>query len=374
MISSREACIIFNMISGIGFVKFNALSNFFGSPEAALQASVEELMMVHGVGEQLSRRIFAWPEQVDWRAETGRAEQGGVKIITLFDEHYPAVLRELPDPPLCLYVAGKLPNFDRMDTIGVVGSRRASSYGRRMARLLSTQAVAAGWGTVSGLAYGIDYEAHDATVKSGGITVAVLGGGLGNIQPQDHVPLARSIIQSGGAVITEFPMMFPVSRTSFPRRNRIIAGLSRGVIVVEAGVDSGAMITANLANDYGKTVFAVPGAVENPQSAGCHFLIKHGEARLTESFQDVMEEFNPALEQDTFNFSESKEAYKAVSQVKLDAAEQKIVDFLHEKGESSYDELALAIEFDSGILAGKLIGLEMKMLVRQNPGRRYSLR
>lgn len=374
MISERDACIIFNMISGVGFVKFNALSTHFGSPSAALEASASELCMVRGVGEQLSQRIFAWRESVDLSAELKIAQLGGVEIITLYDENYPTVLRELPDPPICLYVMGRLPDFDAQDMIAIVGSRRASSYGRRVARDLAEQAVFANWGVVSGLAYGIDFEGHDATVRANGLTVAVLGGGLARIHPQEHVPLAREIVRCGGAVVSEFPMNFPVSRTSFPRRNRIIAGLSRGIIVVEAGVDSGAMLTANLGLDYGKAIFAVPGAVGNPQAAGCHFLIKRGEAKLIESFGDVLEEFNPEFEQASFEFADDKAEYQATSQIKLSPEEQSIVDFLREHGESSYDAIALALDFPPGRLSSKLAVLEMKLIVLQNPGRRYILR
>ena len=166
--TDRESCIILNMISGIGFVKYNALCGHFGSPSAALNAPAEKLAQVRGIGVQLSERLSTWRESCDLAGELSRAERGGVRIITLVDDDYPAVLRHLPDPPLVLYVKGDLPDFDRENFIGVVGSRRASHYGRLMSRRLSEEASSFGWGTVSGLAYGIDFESHDATVKSGG--------------------------------------------------------------------------------------------------------------------------------------------------------------------------------------------------------------
>lgn len=164
--NDREGCIVLNMLSGIGFVKYRALCESFGSPSAVLNAPVDALMRVRGIGVQLAERINAWRDTVDLAGELSRAERGGVSVITILDDAYPGVLRHLPDPPLVLYVRGVLPDFDGMNFIGVVGSRRASHYGRHMSRKLSEEAVNAGWGTVSGLAYGIDYESHDATVKS----------------------------------------------------------------------------------------------------------------------------------------------------------------------------------------------------------------
>ena len=251
----------------------------------------------------------------------------------------------------------RLPDFDAQDFIAVVGSRRASNYGCRAARNLTEQAVAAGWGTVSGLAFGIDFCAHDATVKSGGVTVAVLGGGLGRIHPQEHVPLARSIIASGGAVVSEYPMLFPVSRTSFPRRNRIIAALARGVLVAEAAKKSGGIITANLANDYGKTVFAIPGNIDNPMAEGCNDLIKNGAAKLTSSFQDVIEEFNPGAAPDLFSLAEPRAEYSAEESAGFNANELKIIAMLREKGESSFDDLAVNSDFQPGQLSGLLAAL-----------------
>ncbi len=372
--TGRDCCILFNMISGVGFVKFNALSRYFDDPADALNASVSELMQVRGIGEILAREIAGWRDKYDLDAEKERAAAGGAAVITLADADYPAVLRQIPDPPLCLYAAGTLPDFDAKDFIAVVGSRRASNYGCRVARSLTEQAVASGWGTVSGLAFGIDFCAHDATVKSGGVTVAVLGGGLGRIHPQEHVPLAKSIIASGGAVVSEYPMLFPVSRNSFPRRNRIIAALSRGVLVAEAAKKSGGIITANLAIDYGKAVFAVPGNIDNPMAEGCNELLKNGAAKLTTSFRDVIEEFDPGAAPDLFSLAEPHSEYQAESGGNFSENELKIIAMLREKGESSFDDLAIASDFQPGQLSGLLAALEMKFAILQLPGRRYMLR
>ncbi len=373
MISNRESCIIFNMISGVGFVKFNALLEHFGEIGLALEASISELQQIRGIGSQLAQRIFNWRDEIDLEEELTRVNQGGAQLLTYFDPEYPNILRQIPDPPLCLYVVGKLPDFDTKNMIAIVGSRRATNYGRKMARILAEQAVASNWGVVSGLAYGIDFEAHDATVKSNGITVAVLGGGLARIHPQDHIPLARQIINSNGAVISEYPMNFPVSRTSFPRRNRIIAGLSLGTVLVESQLNAGGMLTANLAIDYNRTVFAVPGSLDNPLSSGCHSLIKRGEAKLVESFKDVLDEFGGELQQGTLNLSEPTTSYQGTTPT-LNTIEQQIVDFLAANGETSYDSLVLSLNINSSTLSSKLAELEMRMIILRNPGRRYILR
>ncbi|MDD3119645.1 MAG: DNA-processing protein DprA, partial [Victivallales bacterium] len=261
----------------------------------------------------------------------------------------------------------------------VVGSRRAAIYGRRMARFLATSAAYAGWKVISGLAYGIDAEAHQATLDGGGVTVAVLGGGLARIHPQDHVPLARAICDHGGALVSEYPMTFPVSRQSFPRRNRIISGLSQAVVVVEAGLNSGAMLTANIALEQGRTVFAVPGQADNPQAHGCHHLIRNG-ARLTESFDDVLEEFEflPGMARvreagsDAYDVREDGEQIKSIPFEGLDDGEQMIVRSL-EHGEKSLDQLSDSTGLQPGRLLALMIKLEFRKLVKQLPGRLFRL-
>jgi len=373
--TGRESCIVFNLLSGVGFAKFNAMSSHFGSPGGALEASMSELLQIKGIGEQLSRSIANWRDEVDLERELELAERANARILTLLDDDFPPVLRQLPDPPLCVYATGVLPDFDRNDFVGIVGSRRASHYGRRMAAKLSEEAVLANWGTVSGLALGIDREVHLSTVNARGVTVAVLGGGLGRVHPREHEPLAARIAEEGGAVISEFPMTFPVNRRSFPRRNRLIAGLGRGVIVVEAGLKSGALITADYAASYRKHLFAVPANADNPMVSGCNRLIKEGKAMLVENFADVERAFYPEGSPREDLFAEIREApadYFAEPPT-TSTPEQRILNYLRDNGESSFDQLASGLDVPSGELAGIMIKMELRQLVRQLPGKRFIL-
>ena len=261
--TNQEAYIILNMVSGVGTARFKTLVENFGEPRKIFAQSSGGISRIKGISEALANKIIYWEQDIDLHAELEFAKAGGAQIITLDDDEYPEILKGIYDPPLCLYVRGKLPDFS-YNSLAIVGSRRATIYGRKMARHLAEAAILADWKVISGLAFGIDAIAHQAALEAGGITVAVLGGGLSRIHPQEHVPLAREIIESGGALISEFPMKFPVNRQSFPRRNRIVSGLSQAVLVVEAGIKSGALITANLGMDQGKDIFAIPGHVDNP--------------------------------------------------------------------------------------------------------------
>ena len=254
------------MVSGVGPARLAALTAACGSPSAVLERSAAELHSIPGIGEALAAKIASWREHIDLAAELDLAERGGVRILVQADPEYPSILKEIHDAPICLYVRGTLPDLDSA-SIAIVGSRRMTAYGRTMAKHLSESAVYAGWTVVSGLAYGIDAIAHQAALDAGGKTIAVLGGGLARVQPQDHLPLAREIAQSG-AVVSEYPMEFPPNRRSFPMRNRIISGLSRATLVVEAGIGSGALITAAAAIEQGRSVFSVPGGSDKiPQAA-----------------------------------------------------------------------------------------------------------
>lgn len=371
--TDREACLIFNMISGIGYAKFKALCAAFDTPSEALAQSEQALLRVPGIGPQLAERVANWKRDVDFDGEMRMAERGGVRVLSLFDEAYPAILRELHDPPLVLYVRGVLPEFGQGNALGVVGSRRMSRYGEEMTAMLTAEAVDAGFSIISGLALGVDTVAHRTAVDKQGITVAVLGGGLARLHPQENLPLARAIIETGGAVITEFPMKFPVSRTSFPRRNRIVARLSDGVLVTEAGLDSGALITANLAVEYHGNVMAVPGRVDNPQARGCNKLIKNGHAALVEEIGDVVALMRGDLFSLTGEMDVPEVEYVPGSTADLPEEENRILVLLRER-ELSFDDLCSATGQNAAELTTSLMVLEMKMLIRHDARQNYSLR
>ncbi len=368
--TDREAAVVLNLISGIGFVKFTALRNYFGSAAAAANRSFAEYCEVPGIGEMLAGKLADcnWQESFDLEADL--ADRAGVRLVTYFDENYPECLRQLFDPPLVLYVRGTLGEFPDA-AVAVVGTRKTTGYGRRMAQAISTDAVNAGFTVVSGLAYGVDTVAHQAAVDAGGRTVAVLAGGLLHVHPQENLPLANAIIAHGGALISEFPMDFPVSRTGFPRRNRIVAGLARATIVVEAGLQSGALITANLALENGREVFAVPGQADNPQAAGCHQLIKNG-AALIERFDDVLENFGfgflPGLAPGEADGDAPD--YDASSFADLPANQRRLMELL-DGGDASLEEIQMALDGDIATLLGDLMQLEMKFLVERGADLRY---
>lgn len=374
--TDREAYIILNIISGIGPARVKSLCGHFGSVSNALQASPQELKSVQGIGNTLAEAISCWKDNSNHEAEMELAEKAGAEIITLSDDGYPSALKEVHDAPLCLYVRGQMPS-DSDCLLGVVGSRRITNYGRSMSEHLSRAAAYAGWTVVSGLAYGTDAVAHKAVVEAGGRTIAVLGGGLARIFPQDHVPLAKSIIDGGGAVISEFPMEFAPNRRSFPMRNRIISGLSKGVIVIEAGTTSGALITAKFALDQGRLVFAVPGQADNPQARGCNSLIKQG-AKLTESFDDIMEEFEFLHELPLKSNYKVVDEYAVTNEnyepdLKVPEDEGRIIALL-KKGDASADSLVAETGMGAGKLLSLLMKMEMKKLISQLPGKRFSLR
>ena len=375
--NNREAYIVLNMISGVGTARFKALVEKFQEPCKIFEQSIESISQIRGISAVLAEKILYWEKDIDLNAELDFAEKSGTQIVTMADAEYPEILKGIYDPPLCLYVRGKLPDFS-YNSLAVVGSRRATIYGRKMAKHLSEEAVLAGWKVISGLAFGIDAIAHQATVDGGGITVAVLGGGLSRIHPQEHVQLARDIIETGGALISEFPMRFPVSRQSFPRRNRIVSGLSQAVLIIEAGLKSGALITANLAMEQGKDLFAVPGHVDNPQAKGCHKLIKQG-AKLIEDFNDILDDYDflPGFSRMEESCEEaSSKAVKTIEDSKpanMSDNEYQIIQLL--AGEAkSFDHIADATNIPVPSLNGLLTKMAMKMMLVQHPGKIYSLR
>lgn len=367
--TDREVCIGCNLISGIGSVRFAKLCEAVDSPAQIPELDRSDLMQIPGFGAMLAEKVVGF----DWDAEVGRelavAERGGVRILTRFDEGYPDILRHIYDPPLALYVRGNLPEFPD-NAIAIVGSRRVSRYGEEMTAMLSREAAAAGFTVVSGLALGVDSIAHKTVVEASGITVGVIGAGLLHMHPKENIPLARDIVQNGGAVISEFPFDMPVSRQNFPRRNRIVAGLCRGVIVVEAGVDSGALITARLALESGRDVFAVPGRVDNPQARGCHKLIKEG-ASLIENIDDVLAAWNCGmLPGFAANADESHGEYAEFSDLSENEA---AVCRLLKDGEASFDMIYAALNIDAGMLSSILMKLELKLLISLDSSSFYRL-
>src|SRR5882762_6980675 len=285
--NATEACIALNMLPTVGPVRLRKLLEVFREPQQVLVAKRSELRKVEGIGNEVADQISTWESTVDLAAELERVRDFGATVITQESPSYPRPLREIHAPRIVLYVWGELQERDH-HAIGVIGARRTTHYGMESAKKLAYQLAYAGLTVVSGLARGIDTAAHQGALAAKGRTVAVIGSGLAKLYPPENTGLAEKIAASG-AVISEFPMTFPPSPQTFPYRNRIVAGWGSGVLVVEAGLTSGALITANQALDHGRLVYAVPGQIDRPTSAGSNRLIQQG-AKLITSAGDILDD------------------------------------------------------------------------------------
>jgi DNA processing protein len=361
---NREAFIALNMIEGVGPIRARLLLEHFGEASRILAASRSELLRVHNIGDETAGAIANWEKTVDLAGELKRVADFGCQVITQLDVTYPKFLREIYDPPLVLYVKGTLTEKDN-NSVAMVGSRLTTNYGQEVARKLSYQLAYLGVTVVSGGARGIDTAAHQGALSAKGRTIAVFGTGINLVAPPENADLFQRIIGQG-AVITQFPFNRPADKQSFPIRNRIVAGMTLGTVVVEANLTSGALITANFATDYGRQVFAVPGRIDSPRSKGCHDLIKKG-AKLCEGAEDILSEFE-------YLFPATNRAASAGSgtlpAMELSTNEQKIFDTLtHE--EQSIDEIIRASGLPSSAVSVALLGLEMKHVIKQLPGKLF---
>lgn len=357
---SREALVALNLLPDIGPVRIRNLLSRFGSAQAVLAATQADLSQVDKVGFKAANNIIRWRDLIDLDGELRRIDQFGANIVTTDDSEYPALLRQIYDPPPVLYVRGTLRPEDAY-AIAMVGTRQSTLYGRQTAERLARQLAASGVTVVSGGARGIDSASHEGALQSGGRTIAVLGTGLDIVYPAENVKLYQRIAEQG-AVITQFPFGRKGDKQSFPIRNRIVAGMTQGTVVVEANRASGALITANFAAEYGRTVYAVPGRVDSPRSAGCHDLIKDG-AQLCESAEDVLAEFAHLQAIDP---EESE-----LSLPTLSHPEQQIFNVLTLE-EMQQDEIIRRSELPAAQVSVALLQLEMKKLIQQHPGRLFT--
>ena len=363
------------LTADVGPIRLRNLIAHFGSAEAVLGASIRELERVEGIGPRIAESIFQsrGDDSVDHEIE--RAAADGLRIICMEDTDYPQPLRNIPDPPICLYIRGRIESTDAV-AVAVVGTRRCSHYGREQAVRFGEMLGGAGFTVLSGLARGIDGEAHHGALQAGGRTMAVLGNGLPTIYPREHASLAERIA-TAGAVLSEFPVDAQPVPENFPRRNRIIAGLSLGVIVIEAGKASGALITARLANEYNREVFAVPGRVDRPElTAGVHSLIRDGQAKLITCLEDVLDELGDvgqimgrvaAGSEDTNEGALDSDSSPVL---KLTKEERTVWDAITD-GLEDPEVIASAVGFDIARVATTLTSLQLKTLVRQLPGPRF---
>lgn len=363
---NREALVALNMVEQVGPVRLRHLLNHFPDPVAVLGARRDALLRVPGIGEETADAIVAWERTIDLRAELAKADRIGCRILISEDEEYPPWLREIYDPPIVLYVRGSLRGEDR-NAIAIVGSRQSTPYGVEAARRLAYQLGHVGITVVSGGARGIDTAAHQGVLAAGGRTICVFGTGIDRVFPAENTGLFERIAQEG-AILTQFPFDRPADKQTFPIRNRIVAGMTLGTVVVEANLASGALITAKFAADYGRQVFAVPGRIDSPRSKGCHELIRQG-ARLCESAEDILGEFEylfPAR-----NRPDSPAETGLLPALRLSEREMTVLTAL-EQGETHLDEIIRKAHLPASATAATLLGLEMKRLVVQLPGKRFA--
>jgi DNA processing protein len=283
----------FSAFAEIGPVRFKLLKDYFGSAEGAFNASEKHLKET-GLSEKIIKNFLDFRRSFDFTSYLVRLDQLGITTLTYDEEHYPKLLNNIDDKPIILYLKTKNKNnFEifNQKMIGVVGTRKITHYGRQSTEMITKDLVEKGFVIVSGLARGVDRVAHETAISSNGLTIAVLGCGLEIVYPPEHKQLAEKIIGSGGMLVSEFPPGTPMSAKNFPLRNRIISGLSLGVVVTEAAEKSGSLITASRAAEQGREVFAVPGPINSSLSDGTACLIKKG-AKLVNNISDIIEELN----------------------------------------------------------------------------------
>lgn len=345
-------------IPGVGRVTFRRLVDRFGSPGGALAATLDELRSVDGLPDKVAQNIRSHPWREWAEAELDRAAAAGAAIITADDDAFPGALRDTPDPPLVLYIRGRLLPGDAV-AAAIVGTRTPTQYGLTVTRRMASELAAAGVTIVSGLARGIDTQAHRSALAARGRTIAVLGSGIDVVYPSENRELMDRITENG-AVVSENPVGTKPESGYFPARNRIISGLARGTVVIEAAEDSGSLVTADYAVKQGRKLFAVPGNAGTPMSRGTNSLIKQG-AVLAESAGDVLQHLGRPRPQ---------ESGSPALLPPLSAEESRLFGALTAEP-MHIDALLGVCGAPAGILSGILISLELKGLVRQLPGKYF---
>lgn len=362
--------IALSFVTGVGSRTAAMLIDRFGSAEACFRATVPELesagLKRESIDSLIQSELFDRADrQLDELARIG----GQVIVVT--DPRYPALLRETYDPPVLLYALGDLDSALAQPTIAVVGSRRCSTYGKNVAEMLARELAERGVTIVSGLARGIDTSAHQGALSDSGLTVAVMGTGLDDVYPKENRRLAEQI-REHGALITEFPLATPPVSQNFPFRNRVISGMALGVLVIEGAERSGSLITARMAYEQGREVFAVPGNITSSKSFGPNYLIKDG-AKLVQTWRDVIEELPLHLKASILEAEreESRPQQPGFDEVQLSDVERKVLKLLKADEPVHIDRLITIAGVTSPELMNALLTLEMSGRVRQLPGKSF---
>jgi DNA processing protein len=351
-----------HLVPGLGNMAFKKLLERFGSPADVFRASAADLAQVEGLRKQVARRILRQEFSLDPQSVLKDLEKQGAGLAIFTDPAYPEPLREIHDPPMVLYTKG-LPIPGKTTFVAVVGSRNSTPYGVKTAENLAQGLARRGLGIVSGLARGIDSAAHWGCIEGRGFSVGVLGTGIDAVYPASNKKLFDAMVEKG-AVITEFPPKTPPEPKHFPIRNRIISGLSKGVIVVEATMKSGSLITASMALEQGREVFAVPGSVHSFKSQGCHFLIKQG-AKLVENADDVLDELGL-----NYAYGVKRDSFTEPPLPPLEDNERKVYDLIGDYP-VHIDDIVREGNMEPGTASAVLMRMELKGVVRQLPGKLF---
>ncbi len=353
------------MVPGVGPLTNIALIEHFGTAGNVLRASASALREVQGVGPKLASRIVGAREEFDPEVELAECRHHGVRPIPRDHPDFPPSLREIPDPPALLYVKGTICPQDHL-AVALVGSRKCSPYGVRVAERLAASLARVGLTVVSGLARGIDAAAHRGALKAGGRTIGVMANGLSEIYPPEHAGLAEEVAACG-AVVSEMPMRQGPLAELFPRRNRIISGLCLGVVIVEATPKSGSLVTAHHAMEQNREVFAVPGPVDSLSSRGCHRLIRDG-ARLVETVEDILEELGPLVRE--IKPDDGATPVRHPAELALSERERSLLGHLDDLPRA-VDEVIIKTGMTASQVMATLSVLEMRRLIKRVPGNQF---
>ena len=349
-----------SVIPGIGSKKIRTLIARFKTPSDVFKASYRELLQIEGVSKLLATNIKKFQNDNFISSQLELLEKKKARIISYWDNEYPVLLKKIEDPPIILYIKGKIKQKDKK-CIAIVGTRNFSTYGKLVTERFTRELALKDFTIVSGLARGIDTIAHNTVLSVGGETIAVLGSGVDVIYPNENQKLSEAITNQG-AVLSEFPMGTKPEAVYFPRRNRIIAGICLATLVIEAGKKSGALITADRALEQGREVFAVPGNINNPKSAGCNDLIQQG-AKLVRCIDDILEEFSFATEK-------TKNIEERLKHIPLLKDEEKVFSLLSNEP-LHIDRISQQCGLPTSQVLGVLLSLELKNLVKQIVGKNF---
>lgn len=354
--------IALTLVPGVGSVTAKSLISYCGGASEVFRAKKKKLLDVPGVGENIAESILKFNSFARAEKEIAFAEKHHIQCITFNDARYPQRLRNCIDAPIVLYYKGNA-DLNAEKVIGIVGTRKATVYGKHICDEIVYSLQAYDVLIISGMAYGIDVAAHKACIKHNVSTIGVLGHGLDRLYPEIHRDVAKKMIANGG-LLTEYVSGTNPDRENFPHRNRIVAGMIDGLVVVETDKEGGSMITAALAYNYNRDVMAVPGNVDNKNSKGCNQLIKTNRASLIENGADILRLMN-------WELKEQKAKTQRELFIELNAEEKMVYDALQSKGELHIDELSAQLPFTPGTLAGLLLNLEFQGVVVSLAGKRY---